>query len=752
MKEWLTAKEIASAKLPELPTSERAVQLMAAREGWNENANLARPRSGRGGGTEYHVTSLPALAQIAYFQRNSGVVAEPAAECVADNQNSEQLTARGQRERDARLAIIAAFERFSRGLRLGKTSKLQIFCDKYTVGSIQVDPWIKDLVPAVSKRSLARWLSMKRHGRIADLAVDRGASRKGTGALDIANDGAVKTHMLALLTRNLHYSADHIRTLTIAEFGPTVTIRGKSVPMPPLRTFQHALKGLKERHKVELTKLTNPDAYRSHYAPAGSGALRHVANPNDLWQIDASPIDALCVDGRHTVYSCIDIATRRTIWQVSRTPRASAVALLIRKAILKWGVPHTIKVDNGSDFIANDTKRLFYALGIEMELSDAYSPQQKGHVERVIKTFQHTFVRPLQGFVGHNVIQRKQIENRKSFAARLGESDEALFDAALTGDDVQALADRWARVYEHKAHAGLKGKSPFQVAMAAASSIRTVDERALDILLMPVAGKDGQRRTTKQGIKIRGFHYATPTILPQVDVFVRENPEDIGIVYAFDAESGRYLGEGNCPELSGISHVEFHKRVKAGHQQLIDDMVEPVRKQARKIAKGPAQIEEYLRVKEAEIETNVIPLPKRTIEHSTPEIAAALDAMDTIAGTLAADPTDPAVLAEQRRLVAEMDEGDIREAHDAVEEMVNESVAQFEVERRATVPADSNVTRLPESPRERYRRAFLILRDIKAGEPVDPIDAIWAERYSQGHEFKGEQGMHEEYGDRYLGL
>ena len=66
-------------------------------------------------------------------------------------------------------------------------------------------------------------------------------------------------------------------------------------------------------------------------------------------QIDASPADVMCVDGRHSVYLCVDIFSRRLIVYVSKTPRAEAVALLIRRAILAWGVPERVHTDNGSD-------------------------------------------------------------------------------------------------------------------------------------------------------------------------------------------------------------------------------------------------------------------------------------------------------------------------------------------------------------------------------------------------------------------
>ena len=59
---WLTAIEIADMALPGLPTSERGVQVLADRAGWNGTAQ-SRPRTGRGGGREYAISLLPVEAQ-----------------------------------------------------------------------------------------------------------------------------------------------------------------------------------------------------------------------------------------------------------------------------------------------------------------------------------------------------------------------------------------------------------------------------------------------------------------------------------------------------------------------------------------------------------------------------------------------------------------------------------------------------------------------------------------------------------------
>ena len=443
MKEWCTARELAAQQLPGLPATESALIRYAGREGWNNSLAYVRRRAGRGGGLEYNVSLLPPSARVEFERRHRSIEAPEPTVAAAPTLGSG-LSDRAARERDARLAIVSAFQAFERGQRLGNASRSKIFVDAYNGGTLIIDAWIRDLVPTLSPRSLARWCAARRAGRADRLAVDRSAARKGKGVLDVACNGRVRTYLLALIAHNPHLSAQHLRTLIRSEFGDHLTLSsGELVEVPPVRTIQHFVARLKDEECVALTKLSNPDRYRSAMAPSGVGTYRWVNEPNTLWMIDASPVDALCIDGRHSIYACIDIATRRLKLYVSRTPRASAVALLIRKSIMAWGAPDKVKTDNGSDFVANDTKRLFAALGIEMELSDAYSPQQKGHVERVIKTFQHDCATLLEGFVGHNVADRKRIEDRKSFADRLGEDTAEAFGVALTGAQLQAYVDRW---------------------------------------------------------------------------------------------------------------------------------------------------------------------------------------------------------------------------------------------------------------------------------------------------------------------
>ena len=186
MKEWLTAREIVAERLPGLPATERALQIMADREGWNLDVFRARKRTGRGGGMEYHIGLLPSLAQVSYRQSSIPVGPLPEAAVL---QPGAALSGRAALERDARLAILRAYDAFERGQRLNRQGCEALFVSKYRAGTLHVEAWVRELVPAFSRRTLARW----RAASAADatrLGVDRGAARKGTGTLETAKTRA----------------------------------------------------------------------------------------------------------------------------------------------------------------------------------------------------------------------------------------------------------------------------------------------------------------------------------------------------------------------------------------------------------------------------------------------------------------------------------------------------------------------------------------------------------------------------------
>lgn len=725
MKVWFSAEELAALALPGFPATRYGVTQYAEREGWALIPDKARLRAGRGGGYEYHIDLLPPETLAYFASKIVGIVEAPQdlQREAASEPRAEKIAPPALEARDARLALVAASNKFARDGKMPFRTADKAFCALYNRGDLDVAPWIRERVPALSERSLWRWRDALAHESASRLAVDRGAARRGKGALDTAEDGRVKTFILAHIARQPHLSAHHLRDLVRDEF--------PAFRAPPVRTFQRAAAVWKSEHRVALTQITNPDAFKSHFRAAARGG-QSVMRLNELWQIDASPADVLCVDGRHSIYVAIDMYSRRVIATVTRTPRASAVGLLMRRCILDWGVPERVKTDNGSDFVAKFTQRLFASLGIEVEVSAPFSPEQKGAVERAIGTMQRDLMPLLPGFIGHSVADRKIIEARKAFAARLGDTDEKAFCVEITAKELQAYLDRWAAErYAHRPHEGLKGRTPFEVASAWTHPLRRVENaRALDMLLAPAAGKDGLRTVTKSGVRIDGSHYFCASVLPGEDVFVRMDPADMGRALLFTRDGATYLGEAVCPQLAGIDPAKAIAEVRAEQKRILDENSADLRKRMKAI-KPRDMVDAVLRTSAKEAGA-LVEFPKRAKAHTTPQIDAASEA---------------AAQADQVRPILEQ----TREISDSVRAMQQQVEADLAGEQ-ASPQRHRNVQplRTQATPQQRFRRALDLQRAIKRGDEIASADAVWLGAYEQGAEYRSLKELFDDFGEEAL--
>lgn len=696
---FLSAAEIAALKLPGLPASRRGVQFAAERGHW-----AARPRSGQGGGVEYAVDSLPAEARVAYVGSHIEAVDIPPAVAreAAAEPAAATASAGAAQARDARLAILALVESFAAQAAIGRKKADRHFCDLYNAEELGVAEWIRDEVKALTPRTLARWRAFASAGQKSKLGVDRSAARRGTGVFDRANGGDVRTYILALIAKQPQLTAHHIHPLVADRF-PALSIDDRPVELPPIRTLQHSLKQWRDEYRVEIESIRNPDNFKSTMRFAA-----RVANPasrlNEVWQIDASPADVMLTDGRYSIYVCIDVYSRRLIATVTKTPRAAAVGLLIRKAILAWGVPERIKTDNGSDFIARSIQRLFAALGIEHEKSAPFSPEQKGHVERAIGTMQRGLMRTLEGFIGHSVADRKVIENRKAFSARLGEKPEDMFEVALSASELQKRLDQWCDdIYGRAPHSAHKGQSPFAVAAMSAARLRKIEDvRALDLLLAPIAGKDGLRTVTKSGIRIDGSYYIGGFLAVGDTVLVRMDESDMGRVYVFEADGETYLGEAVAPHLAGVDPAAAIAMARAEQKRIIDERMEGAKREARRVK--AADFADTIHRQALINAGTLIEFPKPSSSYETPALTAAGRAATS----------------------------EIVTYSDAAQEMLEQLRSEA-----AAPPA--NVTKLhaEETSHQRWKKARDIEARIARSEDVDAETLMWLGGYREGPEYKG---------------
>ncbi len=296
---------------------------------------------------------------------------------------------------------------------------------------------------------------------------------------------------------------------------------------------------------------------------------------NQRWEIDSTKGDVMLSDGkRHNVVAIIDVYSRRVVYHISRSSSSTAVAACLRKAILAWGVPEELVTDNGSDYVSRHITDALLGLGITQRIRPAVHPRGQAAHRAQFQDFFHDLVELLDGYIGHDVAGRKDIEARKSFAQRLGTSGESVA-VNMSPEDFQAICDRWAEdIYARDPHEGLGGKSPLKVAADWRLPVSRPDERALDVLLSPLAGKDGWYTVRKKGVKIDTrwhIHAALgPVIGQRVRCYLDES--DVGAVYVFaEAASGEaeFVCRAVDPETTGISRQEIAAAAKAAQKAAI---------------------------------------------------------------------------------------------------------------------------------------------------------------------------------------
>ncbi len=613
-----------------LNVSKRAIQ-----KAISTNKYTTRTVTGRGGKRyEVALSSLPAEAQARYWRerqpqsaaehigRTDGKrlmqrltdIDQLATQQEASMRKLHGLDNRAWKRLQAKLAIIDLLQ----------LSRLTIdeWITGWNTGDIEPDHPSREYHPELSRASVFRWKKEVSSGNLYRLAGEYG-KRKGQTTLP----GAVQQLIIGIIAQYPHASIPHILSI----------VRLRTGDEYPETTVRRYVDNWKKSNAQALTAHSNPDKWKSEYMLAIGDSSADIVRLNQRWEIDGTPADVMLIgeDGkptRHTLTGVIDIYSRRIRMHVSPTARSVSVGLCLRRALLDLGVPESLKHDNGSDYVSDYTLGVLRNLGIVSLVCHPFSPWEKPHIERAFRTFSHDLLELLPGFVGHNVAERSALESRKAFSDRLFKRGHAV-DIPLTADEFQEFCNRWCTdVYEHREHGSL-GTSPYLQAAAWTESIRTIsDERALDMLLVPLGG---YRRVTKSGIRIDGRKYASPEMGAWVgrDVMVRLDGRDAGMIYCYSPSGDKFLFTAIDPDWHGISRKEIATAAKIAQRRVIADERHALKEAAKSI--HPDEIYRELLDDAAARSSGILTIPQNATTHTTPAIVAA-----TSAATAAADATE----------------------------------------------------------------------------------------------------------------
>lgn len=691
IREWYTANELAGTT--GVAATESGNARKAKRENWK-----SRPRKAKGGGSEYHISTLPAATQSAL--RAKDIDTTPDLDQSITELFSTDETATKKAEFEKKKTRQAAMKQFtalpeSKKVRarakewlilelrsyieqhgLKRICAFEQFCVDFKDNKITVPDRYKPHLSRLHGRvnlhpsTLRDWDKQHREQGLHAL-VDNYGSRKGKSKIE--QNAELKRVVLGCLSQQPHITGKKIKQYLEAAEPHLNIVSAKSI--------DRYLETWKKENQDAWLYATNPDKWKNVMMPAFGSHHEEIERLNQLWELDSTPGDWMLTNGRHSVIGVIDMYSRRFKLLVSKTSKASAVCQVFRKAIIDWGVPEIARTDNGADYVSEQFTTVAAGLEVEIDLCNPFASEEKGTIERAFKTMSHGILDLLPGFIGHNVADRKVIEARKSFAQRIMTPGEVV-EVALSSEELQEKLDQWSEhVYMHDAHSGLDGKTPWEVANNWIEPRNIItDERALDMLLSEIAGI---RTVTKKGIQVDRHHYISREIKVGSQIQLRRDESDIGRLYAYGLD-GEYLGQVICHKILGISSAEAATAAKAAAKKLAAEHSKEFKANRKHVKGNIAEVVIKHRIEQSQ---NITALPHKSQEYTTPGLQAArmaadskLDRQPESAGLSDKEKADQQSLVEQMNQPAE-----IIEIHDSAEQRYGRA---WTLERRDILSED----------------------------------------------------------------
>lgn len=175
----------------------------------------------------------------------------------------------------------------------------------------------------------------------------------------------------------------------------------------------------------------------------------------------------------------------------------------LKKAILKFGIPEQIYVDNGKVYSSHHLQSICGRLGIHLSHTRPYRPQGRGKLERAFATIQRSF---------------------------LPEIEVMLREKTMSVDEINDYFFIWVRQHYHeKIHSATKQK-PMLAFESDSHPLRRVSLETLDNAFLV----EETRKVDKTGIiRLNGVDYQAPLELARTKISVRFDPINTGSVQVY---------------------------------------------------------------------------------------------------------------------------------------------------------------------------------------------------------------------------
>lgn len=650
-----TASELAG--LPGMPGKKSGVRRLAERQRWS----FCSVRNRGGTRREYALECLPQETQAA-LKANGGparqlavdlptvlpgedkeeaVISpisysapEPAAVAadqlalsigLADNKPAE-----GGREA-ARLEVLQLYEEFREQLPpMGERAAAALFVGRWMARLIDAPGWLYQQLPEFSDTSLVRWSHASKERR----------GRRGRPAIC---NGDVAELLEALIHEYPHASIPKLLELAKQRIDAS--------RLPSLRTCERWIAEYRRENSARMLAYLNPDGYRSkHGAAFGTYA---ATRPNERWELDSTPTDVMLAtpDGKRRRYVIVggtDVYTHRLCVVIAPTSSSEAIAALLRKMLLAWGLPETVVTDQGKDYASFRIKQTLRELGVRHKPCKPFSPQSKPYVERALGDLSHGLLPLLPGYIGHDVATRKAIEGQRSFAQRLSGQKEPI-ELNLSPEQLQQQIDGWLAAREQQPHSSL-GCSPLEAWLkAGAPKMAVPDERALDVLLAPLPTQGGWRTVQKRGLQVEGglFLHEALALFEGKRVRCKLDLEDMGLLYVFDEED-KFVCIAEDAERLGIKRAEVAAHARNQQAKANSEHRAKIKRLSRKHQLGREVVADYLEAQAQRVDQVHVMRTNEQPAEATAAMSAATEAASERAGRKQVRHAPPLTAEEQQ--------------------------------------------------------------------------------------------------------
>lgn len=544
MTAWFSLADLAQRGLPSLPSTVRGLSMLAEREGWAMARNargepLARPRQGRGGGLEFHVTLLPRTAQAVLQPARASLGAAPTRE---DTWAAfEALPEKKKAEARRRLGVLQQVEALS--LSSSRTSAVALASAESGDAKSTIYAWFKMVE------------GLDRSDRLPALAP-----RHAGGQVRIEIDDELQAAFASdwLRPEQPSYESCYRRVAKLA--------KARGLSLPPIDAMRRRLERevsattiILHRKGADALKAAYPHQNRDRSAFRACEA--YVADTH-IWDVlvrfESGKVGRPAMTGVQDLYS-----NKMLGWRIGESESADLVQLAFGDAFRQFGICDAVWLDNGRAFASKwvsggtpnrfrfkvkpeDPIGMLTALGVRIHWTTPYSGQSKP-IERAWRDFAGDIAKH-PAFSGAYTGP-----NTSSKPANYG---SAVVDIETFRRVVDAEIRDW-NAREGRRTDIAQGRSFDAVFAASLADPETIVRRAtpeqLRLCLLAAESVTPDRRDGSVRLGLNRYWSDALVAHRGEKLIVRFDPLDLyGEVYVYQFD-GRYVGPAMCVEQSGFA-------------------------------------------------------------------------------------------------------------------------------------------------------------------------------------------------------